>query len=149
MIDYWTTHGELPTEPGLNSRSNANHLYGYTFTPTDNVKMIQTEGACANCGFQNIRIFYGGKNKALDKLGLILVVVPGFGESQHGGRFDGWPEVGLSGKPTGPAAGKDAAAIKDGAGSIVWGCVFINESKIPFSQAARYLPSSCRHQGNG
>jgi type IV pilus assembly protein PilA len=148
MIDYWTTHGELPTEPGLAASANANHLYGYEFTPTDNVKMIQLEGGCAGCTYPNIRIIYGGKNKTLDKLGLRISLMPGFGKIQRGGAYDGWPEVGLSGKPYGPSVGKDAAAIKDGAGSIVWGCIFGGESKVTFAQAAKYLPSSCRNKGS-
>jgi type IV pilus assembly protein PilA len=148
LIDYWTTHGELPTEPGLNSRSNANHLYGYTFTPTDNVKMIQMEGACGHCAFQNIRIFYGGKNKVLDATGLVLSLVPGFGKIQESGDNAGWPEVGLTtaaGNTNTPAANPEAA--RNSAGSIVWGCVVNNMTTAPFSKVARYLPTRCRYKG--
>jgi type IV pilus assembly protein PilA len=103
LVDYWTSNGELPTEPGLTPQTNANHLYGYKFKPTDNVKMIQMEGRCAACGFQNIRIFYGGKNKALDKLGLVLMLMPGFGKIQgDGDPQPGWPSVGLSTKEASP-----------------------------------------------
>jgi prepilin-type N-terminal cleavage/methylation domain-containing protein len=147
MIDYWTTHGELPTAPGLGPSTNANHLYGYTFTPTDNVKMIQMEGACASCGFQNIRIFYGGKNKVLDATGLILMLMPGFGKIREGDDYAGWPEVGLTTKAgQGTTNAADPEAARNSAGSIVWGCVVNRATKAPFSTVSKYLPTRCRYR---
>jgi type IV pilus assembly protein PilA len=141
MIDYWTTNGGLPTEESITTQSDANHLYGYKFKPTDNVKLIQIEGHASNSAFPNIRIFYGGKNKALDDLGLVLSLVPGFGKIREDGKNAGWPEVGLVSKEEGHGS------ARNGAGSIVWGCVLNNMSNTPFAQARKYLPSRCRYQG--
>jgi prepilin-type N-terminal cleavage/methylation domain-containing protein len=145
MIDYWTTHGGLPRITG-NSETNASHLYGYEFTPTDNVKAITMEGDCGgNCGFPRIRIEYGGKNTALDDLGLVINLMPGFGKIQPA---TGWPEVGLntkSGHSATPAADPDA--VKNSAGSIIWACILNGGTKKPFAVVAQYVPTRCRFKG--
>jgi prepilin-type N-terminal cleavage/methylation domain-containing protein len=145
MIDYWTTHGELPAMAGSYD-VDASHLYSYQFTPTDNVKAIKMEGNCGEgCGeFSRIHIHYGGKNKALDDLGLVINLMPGFGILQR----NGWPEVGLRSKPSGSYSSSPVAntgAFRNSAGSIIWGCVVDKQTRKPFATVAKYLPTRCRY----
>jgi type IV pilus assembly protein PilA len=134
MIDYWTSHGELPAAAGLATTGNANHLYGYEFTPTDNVKMIQLEGSAPGSEYNNVRIFYGGKNPVLNDLGIVLMLMPGFGKIQA----SGFPEIGLLSKGS-------RGSARDHAGSIIWGCIISRgESRKP-DLAAQYVPSRCRY----
>jgi type IV pilus assembly protein PilA len=142
MIDYWTTHGELPSGGGY----DAGHLYGYTFTSTDNVKAIRIDG---NIGqFARVHIHYGGKNKILDDLGLVVNLTPGFGKIQESGTHAGWPEVGLNtqaGANHSPV--NDPTAFRNSASSIVWGCMVDNiATKKPFETVVRYLPTRCRYK---
>jgi prepilin-type N-terminal cleavage/methylation domain-containing protein len=107
--------------------------YNYQFMPTDNVKAIEIYDY--NIGvrhFPSVRIYYGGKNKALDKLGLILSLAPGYG----GFREDGRPLYHLGE----PDADKSA-------GSIIWGCHVGYDVTTPYSQLAKYLPAPCRNKG--
>jgi type IV pilus assembly protein PilA len=143
MIEHWSTHGDLPT---TDCNENANSLYDYNFTPTDNVKMIRMDAHGPVCGYPVIRIYYGGKNARLNDLGLVLMLMPGFGkirEANHS-QFPGWPEVGLF--TVGPGGNGDE--VRRQSGSIVWGCVVNKETQKPFSTVARYLPIRCRNKGD-
>jgi prepilin-type N-terminal cleavage/methylation domain-containing protein len=147
LIDYWTTHGELPPITGGHG-DDASHLYGYQFTPTDNVKAIKMEGACgAQCGFSRIHIHYGGKNKVLDDLGLVIALAPGFGKIRESGKSAGWPEVGLNTKSgQGSTQVANPEAFRDSAGSIVWGCAVDGQTKKPMDMVNQYVPTRCRYR---
>jgi type IV pilus assembly protein PilA len=150
MIDYWTTNGGLPDIEGT-ATTDASHLYGYKFKPTANVKAITIEGNCpAECTYQNIRIYYGGKNKTLDDLGLILMMMPGFGKIQgDDDHRPGWPEVGLTTKKgNSHTQVADPENFRNSAGSIVWGCTANAKSKKPFAVIKNYLPSRCRYKSS-
>jgi type IV pilus assembly protein PilA len=134
LVDYWTNHGDLPTDAGVTTSSNANHLYGYEFTPTDNVKMIHIEGKAPNSEFNAVRITYGGKNAVLNDLNLVIMLVPGFGEIQA----SGYPKAGLLSSGAG-------ADVRNHAGSIVWGCIINRKMSKKPDLATKYVPSRCRY----
>jgi hypothetical protein len=102
--------------------------------PTDNVKAIEiAHYDAATSAYPAIRIHYGGKNKALDSLGLVLALAPGYG----GFRADGRPLYRMGERP-------DA---DNSAGSIIWVCHVGYEVTTPYSQLAKYLPAPCRNKG--
>jgi type IV pilus assembly protein PilA len=108
--------------------------YSYQFMPTDNVKAIEIHPYnAASKSYPSIRIYYGGKNKALDKLGLILSLAPGYG----GFREDGRPLYRMGEQPD----------VDNSTGSIIWVCHVGYEVTTPYSQLAKYLPAPCRNKG--
>jgi type IV pilus assembly protein PilA len=139
VTEHWANNSALPTVtyPGTGKAPPGSYS-GYNFKPTANVKKITINGmkGSAKTGSDAwegaIRIFYGGKNKALDALDLLLVLAPGFGKLQE----NGYPQYPL----------EDVAQHK--AGSIVWGCSLGNENTKDFNKLAKYLPSSCRYKGH-
>jgi hypothetical protein len=111
MIDYWINNGKLPELDYPGTGKSPKGSYSYEFKPTANVKAMNIEGGCGDgCRYPNVRIVYGGKNKKLDDLGLVLVLMlmPGFGKIQGSGPF---------------------------AGSIVWGCITEKGITKPFKHA--------------
>jgi prepilin-type N-terminal cleavage/methylation domain-containing protein len=134
FMDAYTTNGleGMPTVTYPGTGAPPPGSYNYEFTPTDNVKGIGIWGRTAG-GSPSIRIMYGGKNKQLNDLGLIVLLFPGFG----GFREDGYPLYLLG---EGDSAEREAQS-----GSIVWGCVLSNYNTKPFSELAKYLPARCRH----
>jgi prepilin-type N-terminal cleavage/methylation domain-containing protein len=145
MIDYWTTNGGLPKIEGDNM-TDASHLYGYKFKPTANVKKITMEGDCGDgCAFPSIRIWYGGKNKTLNDLGLVVGIGAGFGKIRQSGDYEGWPEVGLNTKAgSSLTSAADPDTVKNTAGSIVWGCRPDAANK-PLREVSKYMPTRCRY----
>jgi prepilin-type N-terminal cleavage/methylation domain-containing protein len=113
--------------------------YAYEFKPTANVKAITIYGHDEKTNsYPVVRIHYGGKNKALDDLGIVLNLQPGSG----GIGENGYPIYRLG---EGGAEGKAAA---ERSSSIVWGCALSPLStKKTFKELAKYLPSRCRYQG--
>ncbi|MDR2164676.1 MAG: pilin, partial [Zoogloeaceae bacterium] len=134
VVEHWSNNNTLPTTPYPGAGKAPKGSYtGYEFKPTANVKKIYINGIGGTGGFygQNgtILIVYGGKNKELDKLGLVLLLVPGFGKLQENGA----PQYPLE-------------SGKMGSGSIVWGClVGWNEGAKPTTKIFRYVPSRCRY----
>ncbi|MDR2164713.1 MAG: hypothetical protein LBO79_03600, partial [Zoogloeaceae bacterium] len=107
---------------------------GYEFKPTHSVKKIEINGMTAQDGWHGaIRIWYGGRNKELEKLGIALLLLPGFGKLDILGR----PQFHLENEAQGNKAG-----------SIVWGCTLSERNKKTIKELAKYLPSSCRYKGN-
>jgi prepilin-type N-terminal cleavage/methylation domain-containing protein len=132
VVEQYTTHGVI--NPGPNGKlankypgvgTSPAGSYNYEFTPTDNVKKIDIlhDGS--------VRIYYGGKNKALDELGLILNLMPGFGGLDE----QNYPVYLLTG-----AQGGDV----NGVGSIIWGCYLSAFNTKSRRELSRYLPASCR-----
>jgi type IV pilus assembly protein PilA len=143
FMDAYTSNGieNMPVVmyPGTGP-APAGSFSGYEFTPTDNVKkiVIHNTNAAGTPGHPNgnsakIWIYYGGKNKTLDALGLVIGLTPGFGEITNG-IPSCWFKNALSGQC-------------QESGSIVWGCtIIVSESNNKtFSELARYVPSRCRY----
>jgi type IV pilus assembly protein PilA len=135
VVDTFTTNGTTnPGASGIIARSypgtgpSPEGSYGYEFMPTDNVKQmyISEDGS--------IWIYYGGKNRKLNDLGLVLALIPGYG----GIESDGVPRYLVTDR----WAGSNPAD----AGSIVWGCVVGHRSKSSsLNTYAPYLPTRCRY----
>jgi prepilin-type N-terminal cleavage/methylation domain-containing protein len=108
---------------------------GFEFTPTDNVKKIRIPGTfhTGNGSTAKIWIYYGGKNKILDALGLVVALTPGFGEL-------------VNGDPSCRFRHAQNGLCQEG-GSIIWGCgIIVSESNgKTFSELAPYVPSRCRY----
>jgi type II secretory pathway pseudopilin PulG len=112
--------------------------YNYEFKPTANVKKMEIARYNEpNLTFPSVRIWFGGKNKTLNDLGIVLNIVPGYGGIEK----DGFPlhmlGEGDSGKDTGNKTG-----------SIIWGCTLSTFNTKTFKELAKYLPSRCRYKGN-
>ncbi|MDR2164861.1 MAG: pilin [Zoogloeaceae bacterium] len=110
VTEHWTNNGKLPTlsYPGTGKAPKGSYS-GYEFKPTHSVKRIEINGITAQNDWHGaIRIWYGDKNKTLDKLNLALVLAPGFGKLQANGR----PQSRL----------EQEAQHGNRAGSITWGC---------------------------
>jgi type IV pilus assembly protein PilA len=132
VMDQYTTNGVI--NPGPNGKladeypgvgPSPDGSYNYEFMPTDNVKKINIHPD------GSVRVYYGGKNKILEELGLILNLIPGFGGLEE----DNHPVYTL----TGSKGGNDADA-----GSIIWGCYLSAYNTNPRRELVRYLPASCR-----
>jgi prepilin-type N-terminal cleavage/methylation domain-containing protein len=136
FVDYWTENGSLPLwgYPGTGKARKGS--YNYEFKPTANVKKIEIGGSE---DFSVVRVWYGGRNKTLDNLGIALGLAAGFG------KIDG-----DSGVPETPLANGLLAGNKKyyaGGGSIVWGCFVSGSSKIKsYDKIAKYIPSRCRYR---
>jgi prepilin-type N-terminal cleavage/methylation domain-containing protein len=109
--------------------------YSFEFTPTNNIKKIAIQGA-RSTATPIISIHYGGKNKELDALGIILEQRLGFGKITG----EGVPECSLR------AAEQNLNGCGSKIGSLVWGCSLRIAANQPFTKLARYLPSRCRYQ---
>jgi hypothetical protein len=116
--------------------------WGYTFKPTDNVKAIKIYPpvTVANSGSAaHVEIHYGGKNKKLDSLNLMLFLVAGYGGLKPSGDF----RCRLGANEC------EGAASDIGAGSIGWSCIVRQASSdnSTFTKLARYVPTQCRNKG--
>jgi hypothetical protein len=133
LMDAYVTNGleGMPKVTYSGSGPSPDGSYGYEFTPTDNVKRISILRVNSHAV---IIIYYGGKNKKLDSLGLSLGLVPGFGGLQANGR----PVCRL---------GEVGCTDDSSASSIVWGCVLTTYNTRPFKELARYVPARCRNPG--
>jgi prepilin-type N-terminal cleavage/methylation domain-containing protein len=141
FVDYWVSNGRPAPVDYPGSGKAPKDSYSYEFKPTPNVKRIQIVGESDPEVHPGLRIWFGGKNKKLDDLGLVLVVIPGYGKIVDA---SGEPEKNLW---TNPKTGTPSA----GGGSIVWGCRASKfGSKITsFAKFARYVPARCRHKYYG
>jgi type IV pilus assembly protein PilA len=145
LVDYWTEHGKLPEKDYPGSGTPPDNSYtGYEFMPTDNVKQISiSSGGATAVDYPSVRIVYGGKNKVLNDLKLVLLLVAGHGAIQSASDpRPGFPQYPLADPP------KQGTGVRYDGGSIVWGCALSSGSnKTPFSTLARYLPARCRNKG--
>ncbi|MDR2165314.1 MAG: pilin [Zoogloeaceae bacterium] len=134
VTEHWANNNALPTVPYPGTGKAPKDSYtGYEFKPTRNVKSIRIAGmGKTGYGYDwngGIVIYYGGKNKELEKLGITLILVPGFGKITNG-------------LPQSPLE----TNINSGSGSIVWGCaVGWYKNAKPTKEAFKYVPSSCRY----
>jgi type IV pilus assembly protein PilA len=134
LIEAYATKGIESLTVAYPGVGRAESSYNYEFTPTDNVKKILIYNYKPSTGnYPAVRIYYGGKNKVLDKLGIVLNLTPGYG----GFRDNGLPLCDL-GMPSCP---------NENTSSIVWGCVLSGASSKGLSELARYLPARCRNSG--
>jgi type IV pilus assembly protein PilA len=131
LMEAYVTNGleGMPTVPYAGSGKPLPGSYNYEFTPTDNVKAIQIT---APPSWRFIRVWYGGKNKVLDDLGIVLNLTP---------KILGNDSLTYT---LGNPAGDDSVG-----GSISWGCTLSTSSTTAFSKAAKYLPARCRVQNTG
>jgi prepilin-type N-terminal cleavage/methylation domain-containing protein len=143
FVDYWINNGKIAPVDYPGSGPSPKGSYSYQFKPTRNVKEIRIAGASFHDA-ATIRIYYGGKNKVLDKLNIALGLYPGYGKISV---VTGIPETSLS---------DNAGKIQKGAGggSIVWGCrpytPSMNKDSGPsFGKMSKYLPSPCRYKHPG
>jgi type IV pilus assembly protein PilA len=143
VMDTYLTNSleDMPTVnyPGYGP-ANA---WGYEFSPTDNVKKITigSQSKLPTAGNPFVTIYYGGKNKILDELGLVIYLTPGYG----GFAPNGDPLCKLNGSVS---TGQPACSIlPQDAGSIIWGCVAGSWANPPAPAAtiSRYVPARCRH----
>jgi type IV pilus assembly protein PilA len=136
FVDYWTENGSLPQTGYPGTGKPIKGSFNYEFKPTANVKKIQIGGSD---DYSVVRIWYGGRNKTLDRLGIVIGLAAGFG------KIDG-----DSGVPETPLASGIAGGSKKnyaGGGSIVWGCLVSGSSQIQsFTKIAKYIPSRCRYR---
>jgi prepilin-type N-terminal cleavage/methylation domain-containing protein len=137
FVDYWINNGKVAPVDYPGSGPSPKDSYSYQFKPTPNVKAIAIVGVEKDM-VPHIQIHYGGKNKTLEELGIVLAIRPG----HNGIRQDGAPVT-----PLFLHGGKPAEANAAPAGSIVWGCVLSSLNKHPFRKLAKYLPSRCRYRG--
>ncbi|MDR2164117.1 MAG: pilin [Zoogloeaceae bacterium] len=138
FLDYWVNNGKTAPVDYPGTGKPPKDSYSYEFKPTANVKKIMVGGANNNDDF-HISIFYGGRNKKLEDLGLVVSLQAGFGKIQSDGR----PET--------PLAVKNNAtqhSANPNVGSIVWGCYlsYYSGTKKNFRTLAKYLPSRCRYR---
>ncbi|MDR2165587.1 MAG: pilin [Zoogloeaceae bacterium] len=125
-------YGGMPTVDYPGSGKSPKGSYSYEFKPTANVKAIEILGTLAGKQQPAIRIHYGGRNKKLDDLGIVLNLAPGFGKPDGNGNL----VSGLGGDGTNKTS------------SITWVCALSSENKNTFKVLAKYLPASCRYKGN-
>jgi prepilin-type N-terminal cleavage/methylation domain-containing protein len=136
FVDYWVNNGKFAPVDYPGTGKPPKDSYNYEFKPTANVKAIEIEG-----DISGIRIRYGGRNKKLDELGLMIALYAGYGKINTA---TGVPETPLYGT-TGYAGQQINDNPAAGGGSIVWGCVLGKGNKKPFRELAKYVPSSCRY----
>jgi prepilin-type N-terminal cleavage/methylation domain-containing protein len=139
IVEAFVTNGAagLPeiTYPGTGASPPGS--YAYEFQPTDNVKAIQILRRWGNGDYPTVFIHYGGKNKVLDRLNLVVAMTAG-----HGGfRPNGLPLYYLGTGGPNNSSGGDADV-----GSIIWGCIVArHNNSTPREQLLRYLPARCRN----
>jgi Tfp pilus assembly major pilin PilA len=134
FLDYRLNNGKFAPVDYPGTGKAPKDSYSYEFKPTANVKGIAITGNIGDDA-STVRIYYGGRNKKLDKLNLALGLYPGSGKINS---VTGVPEKILSAN----ANGKKEENLD--AGSIVWGCrpypIGGNHAK-----KTKYLPSRCRY----
>jgi prepilin-type N-terminal cleavage/methylation domain-containing protein len=136
VMDAYVNNGidGMPKEdyPGIGKPPKGS--YAYEFKPTANVQKIMIfKYEKISSSFPSVIVFYGGKNKTLNDLGIVLDLQPGFGKLDA----NGYPTSLMK-----PGEGERQA------GSIVWGCGASAYNKLPFQKIAKYLPARCRHKGH-
>jgi type IV pilus assembly protein PilA len=136
FMDSYTTNG-LDGMPKVGyPGTGPDNGWGYTFTPTDNVKaiVIHAPSLVGAGSAYHVGVVYGGKNKKLDALNLNVLLVAG-----HGGfQSNGDPLCRLGSRDCG-------GPTNTGAGSIVWGCYPHNRATLVFGGSLnRYVPARCR-----
>ncbi|MDR2164101.1 MAG: pilin, partial [Zoogloeaceae bacterium] len=135
LLDYWTENGRLAPVDYPGTGKPPKDSYTYQFKPTHNVKAIRIRGAQAE-DWSQIQIFYGGKNKVLEDLGIVIAMAAG---------YDGIDKDGTVVTPLSMHGGKVQNSA--GGGSIVWSCLVSAYSKqTSFSKMAKYVPSRCRYK---
>ncbi|MDR2165472.1 MAG: pilin [Zoogloeaceae bacterium] len=126
FIDYWINNGKIAEVDYPGTGKAPPKSYSYEFKPTANVKAIKIAGA-HDKDAATVRVYYGGKNKKLDKLNLALGLYAqnseGKGLSEMGGTIQ-------------TSAG----------GSIVWRCTPYADGNMSYAGISKYLPSSCRNR---
>jgi type IV pilus assembly protein PilA len=134
FVDYWLNNGKIADVDYPGSGPSPKGSYSYQFKPTRNVKLIKIAGASLQDN-ATVRVYYGGKNKALDKLNLAIGLYAGYGKIQN----DGTPEHGLT---------ENGGKVQNlsGGGSIVWGCRPYAGPEHSFKKISQYLPSRCRYR---
>jgi type IV pilus assembly protein PilA len=139
LMDSFVNNGAegMPTVDYPGSGKPPPKSYNYEFKPTANVKAIRILGTLGEVQKPAILIYYGGKNKALNDLGLVISLAPGFG----GLKEDGIPLYQLGA----PDGGLDS---NNKTSSIIWGCVLSSYNTKSFKELAKYLPARCRYKGN-
>jgi prepilin-type N-terminal cleavage/methylation domain-containing protein len=140
IMDEFVNNGAagMPTVDYPGTGKPPKDSYNYEFKPTANVKKMEiTRYNEPKITFPSVRIRFGGKNKTLNDLGIVLNLVPGYG----GLKEDGFPLYMLGEKDSGKDSGNKT-------GSIVWGCLLSIQNKKTFKELAKYLPSRCRYKGN-
>jgi type IV pilus assembly protein PilA len=141
IMDVYVNHGVsgvvVAAYPGSGKAPKGS--YAYEFKPTANVKAIHIDTYNPPTFNPAIRIHYGGKNKVLDDLGLVLVLMPGYG----GFNSRGFPTYLLGGGKAG-GEGHD----KSNPASVIWGCALSDQNKKTSSELFKYLPARCRHKGH-
>jgi prepilin-type N-terminal cleavage/methylation domain-containing protein len=141
LMDAYVSNGaeNLPTVPYPGSGPSPKGSFNYQFKPTANVKAIEIHrNHQPEYDHPVIVIRYGGKNKQLNDLGLVLLMLPGVG----GVRENGFPvfPIGVNNDGKG--------SEQKGFGSIVWACSLSVYNTKTFKELAKYLPSRCRYKGN-
>jgi prepilin-type N-terminal cleavage/methylation domain-containing protein len=144
FIDSYTTNGLSGMPKAAYPGTGDDNGWGYTFKPTDNVKAIKIFPPVTTAGngsAAHVQVHFGGKNKKLDSLNLMLYLTAGYGGFKSGGD----PRCRLGGNEC------DGANVDTAAGSIVWGCLVrqAGASALTFTQLARYVPARCRNPGGG
>jgi type IV pilus assembly protein PilA len=138
FLDYWVNNGKFADVDYPGTGKPHPKSYSYEFKPTANVKRIAITGNYSDDS-ATIRIYYGGRNKKLDKLDLALGLYPGTGKINS---VTGVPEKILS---RNNASGGGGKVENLDAGSIVWGCRPYALNGKNHAKMAKYLPSRCRY----
>jgi prepilin-type N-terminal cleavage/methylation domain-containing protein len=143
VMDAFVNNGSegMPKVSYPGSGKSPKGSYNYEFKPTANIKIKAVSifrYVDANGDYPVVRVHFGGKNKILNDLGLILNLQPGFGGID---KETGYPRYLLGQKNGGQDGGNKTS-------SIVWGCAVTYLNTKPFSKLAQYLPARCRYKGN-
>ncbi|MDR2165524.1 MAG: hypothetical protein LBO79_07895, partial [Zoogloeaceae bacterium] len=145
FMDYWVENGKAPPVSYPGTGKAPKDSYRYEFKSTRNVEKIVIctiyDAAGKDCG-NAIRIFYGGKNKTLKDLGIVVALKPGYGKIDP---ITGDPERDLTPDKAGPQGTPSV-----GGGSVVWACRLSNETKLKsFRKVGKYMPARCRYKYPG
>jgi prepilin-type N-terminal cleavage/methylation domain-containing protein len=134
LMDAYVSNGieGMPQVDYPGSGKPPQKSYSYEFKPTSNVKAVEITQYRPGQTYPAVRIHYGGRNKKLDDLGLVLILVPGYG----GFRENGFPQYQIGEGPN-----------PNNTSSILWGCALSGENKKTFNELLKYLPARCRHKG--
>ncbi|MDR2164500.1 MAG: pilin, partial [Zoogloeaceae bacterium] len=140
FMDYWVENGKTPLVGYPGTGKAPKDSYRYEFKSTRNVEKIaictpyDDTGVGSDC-WPAIRIFYGGKNKKLKEIGIVVALVPGYGKINP---ITGNPEKNLMPEKGTPSVG---------GGSIVWGCRLSDQTKLKsFRKVGKYMPARCRYK---
>jgi prepilin-type N-terminal cleavage/methylation domain-containing protein len=142
FMDSYTTNGLSGMPKNAYPGTGDDNGWGYTFKPTDNVKAIKIYPpvtVASSSSAAHVQVHFGGKNKKLDSLNLMLYLVAGYGGFKP--RGDVRCRLGAN-ECEGPTS-------DTGAGSIVWSCIARQaagaSAPLTFTQLARYVPTRCRN----